>query len=157
MNAKVSKENWKKEYTSLKFFSRKAIFFFSLFCTPVWGAVLFGDNLLRTGRKQEGFKVISIAVLYTASFYLPFRLFIPLLHPVVYVLVALVVCFIGASILAGVTWRYYIGEDTVYSPKTLKGPFTVIFFMLLASSFVVLILVLDAFMPPVEAAPIIPE
>ncbi|MCH2046355.1 MAG: hypothetical protein MK212_19730 [Saprospiraceae bacterium] len=140
LGSEIDKKDWRSAYKSLRFFSRRAILFFSIFCTPVWGAVLFSDNLLRTGRRIEGFKVVSYAVIYTASIYLPFRLLIPPLHPAIYVGIALGASTLGASVLTTYFWKKYIGEDTVYTPKPLTGPFIVIILMLIASSFVVLII-----------------
>lgn len=139
LDSEIDKNDWRSKYKSLRFFSKRAILFFSIFCTPVWGAVLFSDNLLRTGRKKEGFQVVSFAVLYTASIYLPFRLFIPLLHPAIYAGVGIVASTIGGLILSNYFWKKHIGDDTEYTPKPLTGPFIVIILMIIASSFVVLI------------------
>jgi hypothetical protein len=98
-------------------YSKLAIVLFSVFATPLFGAVLLSINIEKK-KKKEKVKVISVGILFFLSIFLsainPFRLLFLILY--------LILNFIGGHILVNEFWYKYIGNKIVYRAKPIWIP-----------------------------------
>jgi hypothetical protein len=66
-------ESQKAELTELlepkKIYSKKAIWGFSVFFTPIFGGVLLMQNLFDIGKRKEGYRVLIMAIILSAAIY----------------------------------------------------------------------------------------
>jgi hypothetical protein len=91
------------------FYSKRAIRFFSIFFSTLFGGILLSINLNRIHKNREILYVMSFSLIYTygigvfATFYPEYTSYI-----------ALVMNLLGMFILEGIFWKRLIGNDLKY-------------------------------------------
>lgn len=110
------------------YYSRRAIFYFSLLCGMIFGVWMLTINFL-ISRNNKGLIWLLIFGIIYISGELLFLYFLPDFLPML-----LVINFIGAYILNQHFWNKYIGRETKYRAKSIW------FFLTLAVIFGFLVL-----------------
>jgi len=116
-----------------KFYTKKAIYGFSVFFTTIFGAVLLMSNLKKNENTKARFIVLTFGILYTIfSIYL-----LNILNSST--LLTLIFNGIGSIILTEYFWNKYIGKDFKHRRKGIFKP--LIISILIIIPFVLLIFI----------------
>ena len=114
------KKKWEKNIVTDEdapiYYSEKAIFWFTLFFSVLFGAILLAINLRKTETKKGIWQVIAFGIIYTGLQY--------------YLLsivsdgngLTIVFCTVGALIMDYLFWNKYIGKDKKYRTKQIWKP-----------------------------------
>jgi len=102
------------------FFSKPAIWGFSVLLSPFFGAILFAQNLNEIGKKNEIFKVILFSIAWNIAMRLCTRMFNDFLYTF------LIANALGGLILIFPIWNYYFKEIIDYKRRNIYGPAIVV-------------------------------
>ena len=139
-----------------KIYSKKAVLYFSFFCSPVFGGALISANLWNTRKKSVGFAVLFLSLIYvylttfingellsliarTINFNSHFPLACILLEKVI----GFIFNFIGAYILTEYVQGNFFQDETNYEKREIWFPLAIaiaIFLFGMAYSYVYFLL-----------------
>ncbi len=108
----------------IKLFSKSAIFAFTLFVSPLFGALLYADNLNRLGRTKPILSVIMFGLFFSLASGVILRLLLTnamLILPITFATNAL-----GGYILTQLFWKNHLGDIETYEAKSIIGPLLIV-------------------------------
>lgn len=108
------KENFVVNDTIPEYYSNRAVYFFSIFFSVIFGAVLLAINLW--SNKTARWNVIGFGILYTAAAVSVMSQF------EITSVWSVVINAIGGSILTGFFWNKYLGKAVEYKKKPVWKP-----------------------------------
>lgn len=97
-----------------QYYSNRAIYFFSIFFSVIFGAVLLATNIW--DNKTARWNVIGFGIAYTAAAVAMLNIF------AITSVWSILINAIGGSILAGYFWNKYLGNATKYETKPIWKP-----------------------------------
>jgi hypothetical protein len=110
------------------FFSKRAIFAFSVLCSVFFGSVMFAMNVGKTDNKHKALWVVLYGLGFTV-----FQQIIAIDYKVNPIFM-LIISIGGAYIMDVLFWNKYIGTSTLYRPRPIWVP---LFIALIVVGFVV--------------------
>lgn len=121
-----------------KIYSKKAVLYFSFFCSPVFGAALILANLWPTRKRSVGFAVLFLAVVYNylvkyinpellilTSRYAGFIFKFSGAYILITWGVGFIFNFIGAYILTEYVHAKFFPDETEYEKKGIRLPLAI--------------------------------
>ena len=120
----------------IKLFSKKVIFVFSILMSPVFGCLLFADNLNQANRKNYILPVVAGGFLYNMVFAFVLRSIIS--NPQMLLIALQIVNIAGAFILVGPIWKALLGDIEEYEKKSFVGPLVILILITIAITLFVL-------------------
>jgi hypothetical protein len=115
---------------SIKLFSKKVIFIFSILMSPIFGCLLFADNLNQADRKNYILPVVAGGFLYNMLFAFILRSIVT--NPQMLLVALQVVNVAGAFILVGPVWKALLGDIEEYEKKSFVGPLIILILITVA-------------------------
>jgi len=134
----------------VEIYSRRAIFWFAVLASPIFGGVLLGYNLRAAGYKTALYIVGSFSVLYTVicniaiyqyviinkvNLNVDFKTTNPDPHFIAFIFMAMALRFIGGFIFTQYFFRKYFPEDDYY-PKSIFSALFATFLVKMVLAFI---------------------
>ena len=97
-------------------YSKRAIYYFSIFVTPLFGGFMLMQNLRDINKKKAAIIALGVSLLITIAIVITVTYLIPGKSSNIFLNIA------GATILSEFVFRRYIPEATVYDKKQIWKP-----------------------------------
>lgn len=109
-----SSPGYSKSNDMPEYYSNRAVYFFSIFFSVIFGAVLLAVNI--KDNKTARWNIIGFGILYTVIALVVLNVF------AITSIWSILINAIGGSILAGYFWNKYLGSSIKYQTKPIWKP-----------------------------------
>lgn len=101
-------------------YSKKAIFFFSVFFSPMYGAFLLGYNFKLIGKQNKAYALVILSIVFVFFFGGFSGFFID--NDVLDAVIGVLFNVVGGVVLSRFFWNKYLGKDVNYIAKNITYP-----------------------------------